>query len=433
MGFNEFSKAILDGTEEVPEEADEFAKLLIQHEKRRESNRIRNRVGYQGPSARMAKSERANSERHLRSTFWALHGSRTGCATRNSRHTTGTTTVRSGVFTRTMEEGHRGHAPETAGELQRRKDESNIAIRSSLQPVVMWYAEARDLLAQEQYGSRKKLAAIDHCLNKRLTFDLIRQNKQPGILCSNDAKGCYDRIVHSVASICLQRLGMPEGPLRSMFETLQNLEHYVRSSYDVSERTFNACDVNEVAIQGIGQGNRAGPQIWAAVSTVLLNALRSTGAGGTFQAAISGDEAKFVGYAFVDDTDLVIAGPEFETSGSTAAAMQEALRIWEGCLRASGGAIEPSKTFWYGINFEWQDGNWSYQERSDDNLTVRGPSRNEETLEQVGVDEARRTLGVRLAPHGNDAEQAKFMVETITAKYRAHTHGNLFEQRYGQN
>jgi hypothetical protein len=32
--------------------------------------------------------------------------------------------------------------------------------------ILMWYAEAHGLLADEQYGSRKRLAAIDHCLNK---------------------------------------------------------------------------------------------------------------------------------------------------------------------------------------------------------------------------------------------------------------------------
>ena len=61
---------------------------------------------------------------------------------------------------------------------------------------MMYTAEDLNLIAKEQYGSRKSLSAIDHSLNKTLTYDLIRQLKKPGALCSNDAKSCYDRIVH---------------------------------------------------------------------------------------------------------------------------------------------------------------------------------------------------------------------------------------------
>jgi hypothetical protein len=39
---------------------------------------------------------------------------------------------------------------------------------------MMRNAELKNILAKEQYGSRKKMSAIDQCLNKRLTFDLLR-------------------------------------------------------------------------------------------------------------------------------------------------------------------------------------------------------------------------------------------------------------------
>jgi hypothetical protein len=71
-------------------------------------------------------------------------------------------------------------------------------------------AERQGLIAWEQYGSRKELSAIDHCVNKRSTFDLLRQQRIPGVLCSNDAKGCYDRIAHSIAALCMRRMGVPK-------------------------------------------------------------------------------------------------------------------------------------------------------------------------------------------------------------------------------
>ena len=91
----------------------------------------------------------------------------------------------------------------------------------------MAHAEAHNQLPEEQYGSRKQKTAIAHALNKRLSYDLMRQMKMAGALCSNDAKSCYDRILHSVASLCLKRLGLPDGAIICMFSTLQNLEHTV--------------------------------------------------------------------------------------------------------------------------------------------------------------------------------------------------------------
>jgi hypothetical protein len=74
---------------------------------------------------------------------------------------------------------------------------------------MMQNAERHSLIAKEQYGSRKNHRAADHALNKVLSHDLMRQLKQPGAICSNDAKSCYDLIGHTPASLSMQRLGVP--------------------------------------------------------------------------------------------------------------------------------------------------------------------------------------------------------------------------------
>ena len=88
---------------------------------------------------------------------------------------------------------------------------------------MMYTAEDLQAIAPEQFGSRAGLTAIDHSLNKRLTYDIIRQKKRPSAVCLNDAKSCYDRIVHSVASLAMQRVGAPVEPIICMFTTIQNL------------------------------------------------------------------------------------------------------------------------------------------------------------------------------------------------------------------
>jgi hypothetical protein len=101
---------------------------------------------------------------------------------------------------------------------------------------VMAHAEKHDQLPEEQYGSRKGKTAIAHALNKRLSYNIMRQMKIAGSICSNDAKSCYDRILHLVTSLCLKRLGLPEGAIVCMFTTLQNLEHTVRTVYGDSKK-----------------------------------------------------------------------------------------------------------------------------------------------------------------------------------------------------
>ena len=147
----------------------------------------------------------------------------------------------------------------------------------------MFTAEDLKAIAKEQFGSRAGLTAIDQSLNKRLTYDLMQQRKRPGALCSNDAKSCYDRIVHSVASLAMQRVGAPVEPIVCMFTTIQNLQHRIRTVYGDSEIGFSG-ELYAVPFQGVGQGNGAGPQIWAVVSTPIFNMLRSMGFGAFFKA-----------------------------------------------------------------------------------------------------------------------------------------------------
>ena len=276
---------------------------------------------------------------------------------------------------------------------------------------LMSHAEKHHQLAPEQYGSRKHLSASDHCLNKRLTFDLTRQTRTPGILCANNAKSCYDRIVHSVATLCMRRLGVPEAPIVSMFSSIQNMKNYVRTAYGDSTQSFGGTNWT-IPIHGVGQGNGAGPAIWAAVSTPILNMMRDAGFGTTFRSALTGEVIHFVGYAFVDDTDLCQTCPTPDSSyREVLSTMQDALCLWEGGIKATGGAIVPAKTHWYLIDFQWTDGKWAYSSdiETPGELQVRDAVGVPTPLERVPVTEARRTLGVRLAPDGNNRAEVEYL------------------------
>jgi hypothetical protein len=277
---------------------------------------------------------------------------------------------------------------------------------------VMKYAEQYQGLAIEQFGSRKQMSAIDQSLNKTLTFDLWRQFKIPGALCSNDAKSCYDRIVHSVASLALQRLGVPVSPIISMFSTIQSLKHHIRTIHGVSS-AYGVDNGTSIPIQGVGQGNGAGPQIWAAISSVVLNMLRSEGCGAFFTSAISGEQLEFVGYAFVDDTDLVVSAEGADRHG-VVRDIQQALTAWEGGISATGGALVPEKSHWYLVDFQWQNGKATYKsiQECPADIRVKDTSGQVHVLRRLEPGQAERTLGVRVAPDGNMKEQYLFLLHT---------------------
>ena len=169
---------------------------------------------------------------------------------------------------------------------------------------MMNFAETHQLLTPEQYGSRKFHSAQDQSLNKTLTFDIYRQSKDRCGLCCVDLKSCYDRMVHAACSMSMRRCGCPPELIKTSFQTIQNLRHFVRTKYGDSKEFF-AAKKGDIPIQGVGQGNGAGPAEWAVVSTPIFNSMRHRGYGIYLENPLSGGQFQFVGYAFVNDTDLV--------------------------------------------------------------------------------------------------------------------------------
>jgi len=97
--------------------------------------------------------------------------------------------------------------------------------------MVMYQAEWAHLLAEEQFGSQKFKLAIHQCLNKQLFYDLICFRHQLAVLCSNDAKSCYDWITLLAAALCLCRLGGTQPMVASMITTLNKMEHHIQTIY----------------------------------------------------------------------------------------------------------------------------------------------------------------------------------------------------------
>ena len=184
-------------------------------------------------------------------------------------------------------------------------------------------------------------------MNKVISNDLIRSRKIPAVFIFNDAKSCYDRIVLWVAALALRRLGVARSATLEMMKTLQKAEHKICTAY--GDSTIKYGKASCPPLQGVGQGNGAGPAMWVAISAVLLTILRTKGFGLSMLTALSWQALVIAGFAFVDDTDLIhTASHPDKDSKEVLQEAQQAMNTWEGTLRATGGAIgeeDGSKAF----------------------------------------------------------------------------------------
>ena len=127
-----------------------------------------------------------------------------------------------------------------------------------------------------------------------------------------------------------------------------------KNRFGDSEKLFSSKNA-AIPFQGILQGNGAAPTIWVLVSTPLLNMLRTAGNGAHIISPISKESSHIVGFAFVDDTDLITYNMRNKDTSveDTMIEMQSSIDRWEGGLCTTGGAIVLEKSWVYPIDFKF--------------------------------------------------------------------------------
>ena len=71
--------------------------------------------------------------------------------------------------------------------------------------------------------------------------------------------------------------------------------------------------------------------------------------------------------------DLIKGGSQNDPD-ATITEMQDIVDCWEGVAKTTGGAIDPSKSWWYLVHFDWKDSNWTYRDLQNvlnDELSVK--------------------------------------------------------------
>ena len=198
-----------------------------------------------------------------------------------------------------------------------------------------------------------------------------------------------------------------------MLQSLQDMAHYVTTAHGISKHSYGCQRLHNKPVQGSGQGNGASPTIWTLISSPLLSMMRTLGYGVEFSSPISQESTHFVGCSFVDDTDLLQTHTRYDKLLiELQTTMQEAIDAWSTGLRATGGSLVPSKSWIYPISFQFnKKGHFQYTpiDLLDLQFTVHDYNQNRQNLSQIGASIARETLGVFLAPDGNERARIEYL------------------------
>lgn len=271
---------------------------------------------------------------------------------------------------------------------------------------LMRFAETHNLLGEDQHGSRAGRRATDACLEKRILYDFTCHTRSSLITVDNDAAGCYDRIIRTLAMVACLSMGLPAPAAEMHNITHTGMTHKVSTLHGISAGSYAASP--EEALEGTGQGSGASPAIWCIICITMLHAFTLFAKGMAIFDPMHTIMLRIYTVYFVDDgmpgANDATAATATPDNTLVAQAEKEA-QSWEKILHASGGALETTKCFTYMLFHEWNDSGIP-RLRKPDNIIPRVRLTQSETGEAniltcVDPSKGIRTIGVRIAPNGN--------------------------------
>lgn len=280
---------------------------------------------------------------------------------------------------------------------------------------------ARDmnLLNPGQYGSVPGRTAMELVMLNQLSNDICRTAKINIIRFDNDASACYDRILVHLGMMAARRCGMPENALHIHAGTLQNMRYRVKTTYGLSEHSYQG--TSESPLYGTGQGSGASPAVWLTLVVILMNTLERLICDRiTFHSPDSKDRHTRILDAFVDDTSLAFTDTEQpRTYEQMVRNLETAAQTWQRLLQYSGGALNLKKCSWSILYWEWHNGRPVLRQPrpQDAQIHIR---HNKDDLHGTEIKmttpcTANRILGVHLNPIGDFSTHLTYLRKKANA------------------
>ena len=158
------------------------------------------------------------------------------------------------------------------------------------------------------------------------------------------------------------------------------------------------------------QGYGLGPIGWISVSNPIIKMMKEAGFGYKDWMAISKEVFQLVCFAYMDDTDIIHTKKINNETQSLIQEAQEALDMWNGVLNATGGELVPEKSYWYYIDFVFNNnGTARYKtikELPGKLYLTNGKEKCE--VNRKEVTESRKSLGTHFPPNGSNKNNISY-------------------------
>ena len=165
-------------------------------------------------------------------------------------------------------------------------------------------AKDNNAIHPSAYGSMPGKTAQGALLHKRMTLDLLIQNKDAGGLYEYDASGCYDRMLPSLQTIFMRRMDLQGTVTQSMTKIMHKMKRYVGTKLGTSKKYIQT-NGNSILFE-IGQGSGGGPTVWLCHWTVLFELIKKMLHTSKYKSPTGIIEVVTPGMGYVDDCNLTV-------------------------------------------------------------------------------------------------------------------------------
>jgi hypothetical protein len=237
-------------------------------------------------------------------------------------------------------------------------------------------------------------------------MDLSKLSRLPMVAISADADKCYDRINHVILALVLRAVCGESGVVRAMLQPIQQMRYFQRTGRGDSNTYMGGRPVDN-PLQGICQGNGAGPAMWLILSSLMAKIYSDEGHGSFLTSPITKEVAKFMRQIFVDDTDLLKFLQGLYDIQELMDSAQQDLDKWTELLIATGGALNPDKCYWYLVQYKCVNGIWEHDHDGSYKMSIPLPDGSRQEIKQINHNESKKMLGVWSNPTGDDEKHLR--------------------------
>ena len=161
---------------------------------------------------------------------------------------------------------------------------------------------------------------------------------------------------------------------------------------------------------------------------MLVNIFKKLGLGAKVKDPITTESIHSTGALFVDDSDLY-EGLDGNTCAKTVwENTQKNIDQWGALLKGTGGALRGDKCYWYFLDYQCQDGEWSYKPTDDRELYITNTDGTKSQNQREEVTTSKRSLGVYNAPAGGNVGHLEYIRDKTRRWVNKMANGHLPSQ-----